>query len=201
MPIAVVDYKAGNLKSVENALIYLGIDHFISDDPDKLRKGDKLIFPGVGHAKSAMSRLHSSGIAEMLKEYAASGKPLMGICLGSQVLLEHSEEGDTATLGIIPGSTKLLKSDTLKIPHMGWNQVQPAVKHALFDGIPDGSSFYFVHSYYTVPAKADNALCRTEYGETFTSGVYQDNVCAVQFHPEKSGKWGLRMLENFSKKL
>ena len=129
MSIAVVDYKAGNLKSVENALQYLGVNHFISDDPDKLRQGDKLIFPGVGHAKAAMDKLQSSGIAEMLKEYASSGKAMMGICLGSQILLDHSEEGNTALLGIIPGKTKLFKSDELKIPHIGWNQVNPAIRH------------------------------------------------------------------------
>ncbi|MDR2869847.1 MAG: imidazole glycerol phosphate synthase subunit HisH [Deferribacteraceae bacterium] len=201
MSIAVVDYKAGNLTSVCNALTHIGADHFVSSDPDKLRLGDRLIFPGVGHAKSAMARLKETGIADMLTSYANSGKAMLGICLGSQVLLDHSEEGDTDTLGIILGQVKLFSpSIGLKIPHIGWNQVYPAGNpHPLFKDIPDGSSFYFVHSYYTAVADASNTLCTTDYGGTFCSGVRQGNVCAVQFHPEKSGKWGLKMLENFSR--
>lgn len=195
--IAVVDYHAGNLRSVANALDFLHADFFISDDPEKLKLGDKMIFPGVGNAASAMNTLRGLGLAGMIKEYAATGKPLFGICLGSQILLDHSEEGDTQCLGIISGQAKLLKSDTLKIPQIGWNQVYNRSGHYLFQGIDDGASFYFVHSYYTVPERAVYTLCETEYGIIYASGVYRDNVCAVQFHPERSGKWGLKMLENF----
>ncbi|MDR2869223.1 MAG: imidazole glycerol phosphate synthase subunit HisH [Deferribacteraceae bacterium] len=198
--LSIVDYKAGNLKSVHNALSYLDIPHFISDDPDKLRNGDRLIFPGVGHARAAMAQLQAQGIADMLVDYAKSGKPMMGLCLGSQVLLDHSAEGDVATLGIIGGQVELFSpSIGLKIPHMGWNQVYPSLTHPLFAGIPSGSSFYFVHSYYTAPADRANELCSTEYGGQFSSGVCKDNVCAVQFHPERSGRWGLKMLANFGK--
>ncbi len=195
--IAVVDYHAGNLRSVTNALNFLNADFFISDDPAKLKLGDKMIFPGVGNAASAMDTLHGLGLAGMIKEYAATGKPLFGICLGSQILLDHSEEGDTQCLGIISGQAKLLKSDTLKIPQIGWNQVYKRSNHYLFQGIDDGAPFYFVHSYYTVPEHAAHALCETEYGISYASGIHRDNVCAVQFHPERSGKWGLKMLENF----
>jgi glutamine amidotransferase len=195
--IAVIDYKAGNLRSVENALTHLGIKYFISSDPDELAKGDKLLFPGVGHAKSAMDNLNRLGIAEMMKTYAASGKHLFGICLGSQVMLERSDEGDTECLGLIAGHTRLFDLPTLKVPQIGWNQVNFTLPHPIFNGIDNGAAFYFVHSYYT-DVKPENALCTTEYGITYPSGIVNDNIIAVQFHPEKSGENGLRMLKNFA---
>lgn len=198
MVIAVIDYGAGNLRSVVRALKYIGVDYYVSNEADKLFKGDKIIFPGVGHAKCAMQEVNKLEIADMLRNYASTGKNIFGICLGSQILLEHSEEGDTACMGLIKGNSLLFKDDGRKIPHMGWNQVYPSGNNPLFSGIPAGSSFYFVHSYYTVVGK-ENTLCTTEYGETFTSGITKDNISAVQFHPEKSGAWGLKMLENFVK--
>ncbi|MDR2883997.1 MAG: imidazole glycerol phosphate synthase subunit HisH [Deferribacteraceae bacterium] len=195
--IAVIDYKAGNLRSVENALKHLGIRYFISSDPSELAKGDKLLFPGVGHARSAMENLNRLGIADMMRAFAATGKHLFGICLGSQVMLNHSDEGDTDCLGLIEGNTRLFNLPDLKVPHMGWNQVYQSVDHPIFKGIPDGASFYFVHSYYT-DAAPENALCRTDYGINYPSGIFKDNIIAVQFHPEKSGENGLKMLKNFA---
>ncbi len=195
----VIDYKAGNLRSVETALQYIGARYFVSDDPEKLLKSDKLIFPGVGHAGAAIDRLNELGMAEMIRQYAETGKHIFGICLGSQIFMDGSEEGNTPCIGLIPGSTRLLPPKGLKIPQIGWNQVKQTVKHHIFNEIDDNASFYFVHSYYTEPADKKNVLCETDYGFTFASGVFRDNICAVQFHPEKSGKFGLKMLENFIK--
>ena len=199
MKLGVIDYKAGNLKSVENALRFLGADILVSSDPDRLFAADKLIFPGVGHAKSAMNRLSETGLSEMLTSYISKGNPLLGICLGSQILLESSEEGETSCLGIIKGRSKVFESAHLKVPQIGWNTVTPVSPHPIFRGIEKCAHFYFVHSYYTAPAEPANVLCTTEYGQSFASGLVKDNVCAVQFHPERSGEAGLKMLDNFIK--
>jgi glutamine amidotransferase len=194
--VAVVNYGAGNLRSVANALSYLKADYFISNEAEVLGKSDKLIFPGVGHARNAMDTLNSSGMDNMLKEYAASGRTLFGICLGSQLFLQHSEEGDTNCLGFIPGVCKRFPKSSLKVPQIGWNNVRH-MGHKLFDGIPSGAAFYFVHSYYTLPAEENNILCKTDYGLEYAAGLARDNIVSVQFHPERSGKWGLKMLSNF----
>ncbi|MEW5814365.1 MAG: imidazole glycerol phosphate synthase subunit HisH [Spirochaetota bacterium] len=197
MKIGVVDYSAGNLKSVETALRYLQTELSISADPDELLRADKLIFPGVGEAASAMQSLRKVGLDQAILEFVESGKYFLGLCLGCQIILEKSEEREAGCLGLIRGTVK--RFDTypgLKVPHMGWNQAE-VKDNTLFKGIPEGSSFYFVHSYYPSLAHEDEEMCRTEYGIEFSSGLHRDNIFAVQFHPEKSGRYGLKLLENF----
>ena len=196
--IGIVDYKAGNLKSVDTALKHIGARRIISGDADVLLKTDKLIFPGVGSAGAAMDALKERGLDKALIEYASSGRLILGICIGCQILLESSEERNTSCLSLIKGEVKLFPSDMgLKVPHMGWNQVFPTMTTPLFKDIPGGTSFYFVHSYYPQVRDEENQLCSTEYGITFSSGIVKDNLFAVQFHPEKSGEFGLLLLKNF----
>jgi glutamine amidotransferase len=197
MRVAVIDYNAGNLKSVANALMYIGADFYISNEPDKLMKSDKLIFPGVGNAKSAVETLKSMELDDMVKQYFFTGKDIMGICLGSQIILDYSEEGNTECLSLINGKCRRFPKYVLKVPQIGWNIVKFTVRHKLFKDIPDNQAFYFVHSYYTVPDKSENCLCTTKYGFEYASGIVKDNIVAVQFHPERSGKWGLKLLSNF----
>ena len=200
MRIGIVDYDAGNLKSVETALDYLGADYFFSSKPDNLMNSDKLIFPGVGEANSSMKVLKKSGLDIFLKEYFKSGKPIFGICLGCQIVLDSSEESDTDCLGLVKGTSREFSHDMgLKIPHMGWNQVEQQGKHYIFKDIPDYTSFYFVHSYYPDLKYPDYVISSTEYGIPFTSGFSVDNLISVQFHPEKSGPYGLKVLDNFIK--
>ena len=195
--IGVVDYDAGNLTSVSSALKFLKADFFVTKDPDKLSDADKVIFPGVGEAVQAMGHLNGSGMADSLRAYAAGGKPFLGVCLGSQILFEHSEERDVDCLGILPGQVVRFPSGMgMKIPQIGWNTVEfrddPLVR-----GVGEEDSFYFVHSFYVSPASDDLVLGKSEYGIRFTAAVRKDNVWATQFHPEKSGKPGLRILQNF----
>jgi imidazole glycerol-phosphate synthase subunit HisH len=200
LKIGIVDYDAGNLKSVETALDFLGGSYFVSSDPDKLINSDKLIFPGVGEAKASMTILRSKGLDSLLADFYKKGNPLFGICLGCQIILDRSEESRTKCLGLIPGISKEFSHNmNLKIPHMGWNQVNPVKNHYIFNEIPDNSSFYFVHSYYPEPLSKDSTIAETEYGISFTSAFSVDNLVAVQFHPEKSGPFGLKMLSNFIK--
>ncbi len=196
--IGIVDYEAGNLRSVETAMRYLGADFFISNDPDKLLKADRMIFPGVGEARASMDVLVKTGLDDTVRTFAESGRPLLGICLGCQIFFDFSEERNTECLGIIPGKNAEFSKDMgLKIPHMGWNQVRHDNRHAVFSGIPENSSFYFVHSYYPAPADKSYEIGATEYGIEFTSAAAVKNVVATQFHPEKSGEAGLKLLKNF----
>ncbi len=198
MSVIVVDYGAGNLKSVETALRHLGADFRVTARPEDVAGADKVIFPGVGEAAAAMAALKANGLGEALKAFFKTGKPVLGICLGSQIVLERSEEGDAACLGIVPGAARRLPDQPgFKVPHMGWNQARPLKNHPLFQGIPASASFYFVHSYCPEPADPAMRLAETEYMITFTSAIVKDNLCAVQFHPEKSGQYGLVMLSNF----
>lgn len=198
MRVGVVDYDAGNLRSVETALLAIGARIVISHLPDQLLKSDRLIFPGVGDAAAAMRVLKSRGLDRAIVEYVRSGRPVLGICLGSQIVLDSSEENDAVCLGLIAGSARRFrKADGLKIPHMGWNQVEPITRHYLFDGIPTGASFYFVHSYFPQPGDAGAVIAETDYGVRFASAICRDNLSAVQFHPEKSGPYGLQLLRNF----
>lgn len=196
MKIGILDYGAGNLKSVENALTRLGAKFFISDNSSELEKTDKILFPGVGHAASAMRILREKGLDEFLQK---TTKPVLGICLGMQLLFDFSEEGETECLGIIPG--KVRKFDAAKVgivPHMGWNEVD-----FQSSGNTDklNSDFYFVHSYFCDPKNFDDILATTEYsGFRFCSGVRRDNFLGVQFHPEKSGKAGEEFLKWFLEK-
>lgn len=192
--IGIIDYGAGNIRSVSNALNRLEIHHVVSHDRGELGKAAKLIFPGVGEARSAMDSLRQSGLREWLKEVTV---PFLGICLGMQLLFDHTTERETGCLGIIAGVNVRFDSEhfKLKVPHMGWNQVHHTGPCALFTGIAQGENFYFVHSYYApiVPA----TIGTTEYGVQFASAVCQNNYYGVQFHPEKSGKAGLQILKNF----
>jgi imidazole glycerol-phosphate synthase subunit HisH len=196
----VVDYNAGNLKSVETALRFLKAEFFISAHPEDFKKADTLIFPGVGDARAAMDILNKSGLGEAIQSFYHAGKPILGICLGCQIIFTHSGEGDTPCLGLIPGKVVRFPSiPGYKVPHMGWNQVSHKNRHPVFAGIQETSSFYFVHSYYPEPENATYVAGETEYMIRFSSAVWKDNLIAVQFHPEKSGKKGLQLLSNFLK--
>ncbi|HAO98477.1 MAG TPA: imidazole glycerol phosphate synthase subunit HisH [Fibrobacteres bacterium] len=198
--IAILDYNAGNLTSVQLALRETGLDAVITRDANVIAAAERLIFPGVGAAGSAMEGLRELNLEKTVRDFVATGKPFLGICIGCQVILETSEEdGGTSCLGIFSGSVKGFKPGPgIKVPHMGWNQVRFARKHPVIDGIPDGAEFYFVHGFY--PAPKDNAvvLGETEYGGVkFPSLMARNNVVACQFHAEKSGPYGLRLLKNF----
>jgi len=157
-----------------------------------------VVFPGVGAAGKAMSTLRELGLDQALKECCQKGVPILGICLGAQIILEYSEENDTPCLGLLPGRTRALpRQPGLKVPHMGWNQVRFLRPHAVFKGLPDAAEYYFVHSYYPDPAQPDMVLGVTEHGVQFPSAVGWGNLVATQFHPEKSGRYGLQILENF----
>lgn len=200
--VGVVNYAAGNLTSVESVLKRLGAEYTVSEDPEVLTGCDRIIFPGVGEARAAMRELKKRGLDRFLQGFAASGRPLLGICIGYQILLSRSEENDTPCLDIIPGRVVRFPEDKgLKIPHMGWNEVRQRGDSPLFRGIPDRSSFYFVHSYYPLPEMSQEnsreISGETEYGVMFASAYRRDNLFAVQFHPEKSGEWGIRMISNF----
>jgi glutamine amidotransferase len=199
--LAIVDYKAGNLTSVKLALETVGAAGTITSDPEIIRSSGRVIFPGVGAAGAAMENLRRFGIDEALKDVVQNGKPLLGICVGMQVLLEHSEEdGGTAMLGIIPGRVVRFQPPDRrdKVPQIGWNSVEQKTDLPIFTDIPTGSDFYFVHSYYPVPQNPMHVAALTEYaGIAFASVIQYENITATQFHPEKSGKIGLQLLENF----
>jgi len=196
--IAVVDYGAGNLRSVENALRFLKADFFVTARPRDLQDADGLVFPGVGEARAAMETLHDTGLDEGILGFIATGRQTLGICIGCQIALQRSEERDVACLGIVEGSARLFPGTSgLKVPHMGWNQVHFRPEDPLFQGIPQDASFYFVHSYYPAPAREEDAVAWTDYGIRFVSAIRKGHFAAVQFHPEKSGPYGLRLLANF----
>jgi imidazole glycerol-phosphate synthase subunit HisH len=198
--IAIVDYNAGNLRSVKRACDAVGLDAAITQDPDTVAGAEKIIFPGVGHARSCMETLTNSGLAEALKRAFARGTPILGICVGAQLLLDGSEEGETRGLGLIPGMTRRFRLDdpNLKIPHIGWNEVTASQPHYLLEGIQPGDEFYFVHSYFPAAAEAKWMFAQSDYGGAFCCAVGRDNLFATQFHPEKSGRLGLQMLQRFA---
>ncbi len=200
--IAIVDYHAGNLVSVQLALSYLGVPSVITRDPEVVAKADRVIFPGVGAAGAAMRHLAELHLAEPLRQALADRKPFLGICLGTQVIFAHSaEDGGVDCLRILPGDVRRFQSaDPLcKIPEMGWNTVEIRRRHPLLEGIEDATEFYFVHSYYPVPADDALIIGTTGYaGVQFASVVGRDNLVAVQFHPERSGRYGLQLLRNFA---
>lgn len=203
--LAIFDYKAGNQTSVHRALEHLGIPNEITNDPDKLEHADGIIFPGVGAAGQAMEELTSVGLDEVLKGLIWQNKPVLGICVGCQILLDYCEENDTKTLKIIPGECRLFNPSwtdyeniPIRVPHMGWNQVNLRQECELFAGIDPEAEFYFVHSYYPAP-KEEFVIATTRYGIDFCSVHGKTGLWAVQFHPEKSGRPGLRLLRNFYK--
>jgi len=197
--IAVIDYGAGNLRSVTNALVKLGCQPKVTKDPDEVCNAAATIFPGVGAAGDAMRNLQESGLDEAIRKVIRQGQPLLAICVGMQVLFSATEEGGwQRCLGVIPGMVKRLPPG-LKVPHMGWNQVKHKVEHPIFDGIPDQANFYFVHSYYAEPEDGTVVAGITDYGINVCSVVIRGNLVATQFHPEKSGVHGLRVYDNFLK--
>lgn len=201
--LTILDYKAGNQTSVLRALQSLGIPAEVTADAAALADSAGVIFPGVGAARQAMDHLRATGLDAVLRGLVEAGKPLLGVCLGCQILLEHSEENDTSTLGLVKGRCKRF-SDDLKdeegvpviIPHMGWNGCKRRVNSVLLDGIAPEAEFYFVHGYYVEPEQ-EQILATTYHGMEFCSVYGRDGLWAVQFHPEKSGKAGLRLLANF----
>lgn len=201
--IAIIDYKAGNLTSVRLALEYIGIPCKITSDPKIILSANRVIFPGVGAAAEAMKNLSSMGLIDCIKTVISNGTPFLGICLGTQIIFEYSEEdGGTECVGLVPGRVKRFEASVPmdKIPQIGWNTVQKNQQHILFNGIEDNSEFYFVHSYYPAPSDSDYIVGLTDYaGTAFASAIGKDNLFATQFHPERSGRIGLKLLQNFSK--
>lgn len=229
--VGIVDYNAGNIKSVERALGFLKAEYVLSKNPADLEKCDRLIFPGVGEAKYAMEQLKLTGFDSFLRDWAQASKPLMGICLGSQIIFEHSEEGDVDCLGLLKGTIRHFESvwgeipvsehgndkslehgndntlslsglsrQSLKVPHMGWNNLEYASGSSpLFNGVDAKSDFYFVHSYLIQPSDQSIVKAWADYGCKVPACVSQGSITAFQFHPEKSGRAGLRILENFIK--
>ncbi len=200
--VAVVDYSAGNLTSVALALRHLGYDPLVTSRPEDIAAADRVIFPGVGAAGAAMENIATRGLDESLKAVVARGRPVLGICIGCQIVLDHSEEDSgTTCLGLIPGKVRRFQfSDGIdrKVPHMGWNEVEFVQNHALTDGIDTGSQFYFVHSYHPVPTELSVVYGYSTYGDVrFAAFLAAGNLATVQFHTEKSGPPGLRLLSNF----
>ncbi len=204
--VAIIDYGMGNLLSVSKAFEHVAprAKIVVTSDPAVIAAAARVVFPGVGAMPDCMRELRQRGLVDALKQ-AATSKPFLGICLGMQALFAHSEEGDCAGLGLLPGHVRLFPAEAmkdaqgekLKVPHIGWNQVNQAIPHPLWAGIEDGTRFYFVHSYYAEPASDDVVAGFTHYPFAFTCAVAKDNLFAVQFHPEKSQAAGLRLLANF----
>jgi len=195
--IAIIDYGAGNLRSVVNAVSRLGYEAKVVNKPDEVLSARVVILPGVGAAADTMASLQKTGLDGAIKRYISEGKPFLGVCIGMQVLFGGTEEGGwQECLGVIPGAVRRF-APGLKIPHMGWNQVKQKVAHPIFEGIPDEANFYFVHSYYVKPEDGSLVAGETEYGIPFCSVVAKDNLVATQFHPEKSGEVGLKIYDNF----
>lgn len=199
--IAIVDYEAGNLTSVKRALDYIGIESKITPEPEEICKAERVIFPGVGHAASAMKTLKERGLDKALKAVYSSGTPLLGICLGTQIILSHSDEGNTTCLGLVDGNCPKFKlsNNALKIPHIGWNTIKLHKQHPVLNDIDSGDELYFVHSFYPQPSDPMLIIATTDYEIEFPVVIGRKNLIATQFHPEKSGPVGLQILANFSK--
>ncbi|MBI4743721.1 MAG: imidazole glycerol phosphate synthase subunit HisH [Actinobacteria bacterium] len=199
--IAIINYGMGNLRSVQKAIEKVGGETIITSDPEVIRKADKVVLPGVGAFFDAIENLKSNNLVEVIKETIDSGKPFLGICLGLHLLFTESEEdGLHKGLDILKGRVVRF-SDEVKVPHMGWNQIEIKNDNLILENIPDNSYFYFVHSYYPVPEDKDVIATTTDYGMEFASSVSRDNIFATQFHPEKSSDLGLKILKNFVSKL
>ena len=197
MKPVIVDYGAGNLRSVARAVARAGYEPLITSEPAAVQRAEVVILPGVGAAADTMSNLTRCGLVEPIRQYIAGGRAFLGVCMGLQALFTVSEEGgEHRCLDILPGRVRRLP-DGLKVPHMGWNTVRQRQPHPVFEGIPDGAFFYFVHSYYAEPQDPSVVVGETAYGVTFAAVVAKANIVATQFHPEKSGEVGLRLYENF----
>ena len=197
--VSIIDYGAGNLMSVKKALDFIGAESEITADKDKIKNASHVILPGVGSFGDAMASMAERGLVDTVREAALSGKPFLGICLGLQLLFAESDESPAVPgLGVLDGKISLIpKNDGLKVPHMGWNSVEIKQNLGIFKGIPNGSYFYFVHSFYLNGANADDVAGTTQYGTEIQCAVEKGNLCATQFHPEKSGEIGLMLLKNF----
>ncbi len=206
--VAVVDYGMGNLRSVSQAVLHVaegsGLDVVITSKPEEVRAAERVVLPGQGAMRDCMRELADSGLKEAVLE-AAAAKPLMGVCVGMQMLLDHSEEQDTPGLGLIPGRVQRFQLEgqlqpdgsRYKVPQMGWNRVSQVLPHPIWAGVPDEAWFYFVHSYFARPLDARHSVGETDYGQRFTCAVARDNIFATQFHPEKSAAHGLALYRNF----
>lgn len=195
--VLILDYGAGNLRSVARAVAHVGFEAAITAEARALSAADAVILPGVGAAADTMRNLQACGLVEPVRHYIAAGRPFFGVCMGLQALLTVSEEGgEHPCLNVISGRVRRLPAG-LKVPHMGWNRVHQRRQHPLFEGVPDGAYFYFVHSYYPDPDDDAVIVGETEYGVTFASVVARGPLVATQFHPEKSGEMGLRLYRNF----
>lgn len=202
--IAIIDYDAGNLTSVARAVTHIGFKCIVTNKKEEMDRAERIIFPGVGAAGSAMKSIKHLGLDEAIKEAFSSGKPVLGICLGTQVIMEYSEENDTKCLGIIGGKVLSFRFDEirkngadLKIPHMGWNRIILQKKHFILSDLKEEDEFYFVHGYHPAPDDPAHLIGITEYGIRFASVIGYKNIIATQFHPEKSGRPGLSILKNF----
>ena len=196
--IAIIDYGMGNLRSVEKGFLKVGVDARVVTNPQAVDDADAVVLPGVGAFRDCMRNLEQASLIEPITRTIRKGKPYLGICLGLQVLFTESEEfGPHRGLDILKGKVVRFQAENLKVPHMGWNNVKVLRRPPIFDGIDDESFFYFVHSFYVVPDDRDVIAATTEYGVTFTSMVWKENIIATQFHPEKSQDAGLRILSNF----
>ena len=198
MSVAIIDYGVGNLRSVEKAFAAVGCEAVISSDEHVLRKSERLVLPGVGAFAACIGALRERGFDRLVKERVSEGTPLLGVCVGMQLLFDESEEfGSTRGLGLIRGTVRRFNGE-LVVPHVGWNRIRQKRAHALFEGVEEEAFCYFVHSFYCEPADARVVVGETEYGVRYASVVAEGNVCGVQFHPEKSQEVGLRMLKNFA---
>ncbi len=197
--IVIIDYGAGNLRSVANAITKLGYQPKITSHPRDLVNARAVVLPGVGAAGETIKNLEMRGMVAPIRQFISEGRPFFGVCIGLQILFAGTEEGGgQECLGIIPGQVKKIPAG-LKVPHMGWNQVKQVSSHLVFEGIPDDANFYFVHSYYAEPEDKSLVVGETEYGVTICSVIARENLVATQFHPEKSGEVGLKMYDNFIK--
>jgi imidazole glycerol-phosphate synthase subunit HisH len=196
--VAIIDYGVGNLRSVEKAFAATGCEAIISSDESVLREAERLVLPGVGAFRACMTALKEHGFDRLVQERASAGTPLLGVCVGMQLLFDESEEfGSTRGLGLLRGSVRRFAND-LVVPHVGWNRIHHKRAHGLFAGVEEGAFCYFVHSFYCEPADERVVVGETDYGVRYASVVAEENVCGVQFHPEKSQEVGLRMLRNFA---
>lgn len=200
--VSIIDYGAGNLMSVKKALDFIGAESEITADRERIKSASHIILPGVGSFADAMASMAEKGLVDTVREAALSGRPFLGICLGLQLLFAESEESPGVKgLGVLDGKISLIPKQTgLKVPHMGWNSVEIKNNSGIFKGIPNGSYFYFVHSYYLNSAVANEVAGVAAYGTEIQCAVEKGNLCATQFHPEKSGEIGLKLLKNFIKK-
>jgi glutamine amidotransferase len=200
-PLTIVDYDGGNLRSVQRACAAVGLDSTFTPDPELVRTASRIIFPGVGHAEAALTALRRAGMEDALREALSRGAWILGICLGAQLILDASEEATSPALGFIPGQTRRFRLDdpSLKVPHIGWNEVRVVQPHFLLAGLQPGDEFYFVHSYHPDPESPDHAFAVSDHGSDFCCALGKDNLFATQFHPEKSGRLGLELLARFAR--